>query len=354
MDITFDSINELITNSLQSIKHWRFGSKAQLAFMEDLFVLINDGIPPNRAIDMMVQITRGLERDVALSISRKISEGRPLADGMREWFAMNTVEIIRVGEEGGALAETMRSAITTLKQRSGIFGSLIAALTYPLLVIIMACAVIVYLNNSVFIQFKAIKPIEQWPQAGRDLINVAHLIESWWWLVLIVIITVIIIMRRIMTSYVGEMRPVLDNIPPFSLYRNFAAARLMETMGLLVANGVVFKHAIKIMQHQANPYVVSHLMMMEYLLGIGKGNVADVLSTGLIEEKDVLRLRVMAEVKGFEHGLVRMGVAGSEQSAKTIQLIARVVGGILLSLGAALIIIIVRGIYLTGMSMGSV
>ncbi len=143
-----------------------------------------------------------------------------------------------------------------------------------------------------------------------------------------------IALRRMMNNYVGELRPMLDKLPPFNLYRRFAAARLMETLGLLVTNGVVFKNAIKVMQYQANPYVASHLVMMEHLMAMGKGNIADVLSTGLIDEKNLLRLRVMAEVKGFEHGLVRMGVLGGEQSLKTLALVSKIIGGILLLAGA--------------------
>ncbi len=146
---------------------------------------------------------------------------------------------------------------------------------------------------------------------------------------------------------------MLDNIPPFSLYKRFVASRLLETLGLLVANGVVFKNALKVMQYQSNPYITSHLILMEHLLGMGKGNISDVLETGLISRSDILRLRVMAEVKGFEHGLIRMGIRGSAQNIKVVNLIAKIIGGILLVVGAYLIVKIVQGIYLTGMAMGS-
>lgn len=333
-------------------KKMQFGSKAQLAFLEDLYLLINDGIPANRAIEMMAQATTGITRDVALSLSQKISEGQALADGMRDWFAINVVEIVRVGEEGGALTETLKSAIKTLGQQSGALGAVIKAMAYPMVVIVMACAIIVYLNNGVFVQFKEIKPIAEWPQAGRDLVNIGNFIQYWWWLAIVLVIVIALILRRMMNDYVGELRPILDKFPPFNLYRRFAAARLMETLGLLVANGVVFKQAIKVMQYQANPYIASHLVMMEHLMAMGRGNIADVLSTGLIDEKSILRLRVMAEVKGFEHGLVRMGVLGGEQSLKTLALVAKIMGGLFLILGGVLIIVIIRGIYLTGMAMG--
>jgi type II secretory pathway component PulF len=338
---------------LQKLKRMQFGGKAQLAFLEDLYLLVNDGIPPNRAIEMLTQVTTGINRDVAASISQKISEGQPLADGMSLWFNLNVVEIIRVGEEGGALAETMKSAINSLGARSSTMGAFISALIYPLLVIFMASAIIIYLNTSVFIQFRAIKPIEQWPDAGRTLVSVANLIQGWWWVLIVATIVVVIALGKTLDNYVGELRPLLDKFPPFNLYRRFASARVLETLGLLVANGVIFKSAIKVMQYQANPYVLSHLVMMEHLLSMGKSNIADVLGTGLIDKQDVLRLRVMAEVKGFEHGLVRMGVHGAEQTTKTLKLIGKLCGGILLGVGAGLIIVILRGIFLTGMSLGS-
>lgn len=357
----YDSLQELSVEEIKKqlgkvanfFQHLQFGGKAQLAFLEDLYTLVNDGIPPNRAIDMVAGVATGVSRQVAQSIARKIAEGQPLADGMQEWFAPNIIEIIKVGEEGGALAETMRSAINSLNQSSSSFGALIGAVAYPLLVIVMACGIILYLNSSVFVQFKAIKPVSQWPEAGRTLLLAADLIKNWWWIVIASIAAVIIILRKIMSSYTGELRPFLDKVFPFTLYRQFTAARFMETLGLLVSNGVVFKHALGVMQNQANPYLLSHLVTMEHLLSMGRGNIADVLSTGLISDKDILRLRVMAEVKGFEHGLVRMGVHGADETTKTMKVIAKIFGGLLLVVGGILVIIIVRGIFLTGMSMGA-
>ncbi|EKD53779.1 MAG: BfpE [uncultured bacterium] len=346
-------ISMLFNKAVYYIRRLQFGPKVQLAFLEDFYLLVNDGIPANRAIEMMAQSTAGITKEVALTIAQKISEGQPLAEGMREWFSANTVEIIRVGEEGGALVETLKSAIKTLGQQSGAIGAVVSAVSYPIIVITIACGVIVYLNNSVFVQFASIKPVSEWPDAGRELVSIAGFIQNWWWLAGVFIIVLALTLRRVMTNYVGEFRSTLDKFPPFNLYRRFASARLMETLGLLVANGVVFKNAIKVMQYQANPYITSHLVTMEHLLAMGRGNVADVLSTGLIEDKDILRLRVMAEVKGFEHGLIRMGVRGAEESTKTLALIAKIIGGVLLVLGAFLIIIIVRGIYMTGMAMGS-
>jgi type II secretory pathway component PulF len=286
-----------------------------------------------------------------LSLTQKIAEGQPLAEGMRDWFAINVVEIIRVGESGGALAQTMKSAINTLAQSGLAYGAFIGAITYPLFVIIAACFLMVFINNKVFVQFKAIKPIAEWPSTGQQFVAIAEFVQYWWWILILAIIAIVILLRIIMVNYIGEYRTRLDKIPPFTFFRALTAARTLETLGLLVVNGVVFKSAIKVMQGQAKPYLLSHLEKMEQQLSMGKTNIADVLDTGLIDSSDLMRLRVMAEVKGFEHGLVRMGVRGAEQTTATLKTVSKIVGGVMLLVGFGLILIMVSGIMMTGMSL---
>ncbi len=352
MELLLDILKDYWMKAVQMAQHWLFGQKAQLAFLEDLYTLINDGIPANRAIEMMAKATTGLQHDVAMTLADKIGQGQPLAEGMREWFSLNVVEIVRVGESGGALPQTLKSAINMLSQQGIAMGAFVTAITYPLFVLLIACVVIVYLDATVFDQFKMIKPVSQWPEAGQRLLFISYVIKEWWWLALLFLIAIFVGIRLVMVNYTGEYRYLLDKMPPFSFYKKLVAARVLETLGLLVANGVVFKSAIKVMQLQASPYMLSHLQQMENLLSRGRFNIADVLDTGLIGENDLMRLRVMAEVKGFEHGLIRMGVMGADQVTGTMKVIARIVGGIFLGLGALLIITIVQGVYMTGMAMG--
>lgn len=350
------ALNDEIFSALETIQqkfaHFQFGNKKQLAFLEDLYTLINDGIPANRAIEMMAQASSGINKRVALSIANKIGQGQAMAEGMREWFAVNVVEIIRVGESGGALAQSMKSAINMLSQQGLAMGAFIGAVSYPLFVILIAALVIVYLNSKVFTQFRMIKPENQWPPEGQRLVWIANMITVWWWAVILGVILIVFIFRWFMVNYTGELRPILDRYPPFLFYRRLVAARLLETLGLLVSNGVVFRAAIKVMQLQAKPYTRSHLDEMEHLLSTGKSNIGDVLDTGLVEPQDLMRLRVMAEVKGFEHGLIRMGIRGAEQVTATMKVISKIIGGIFLAIGGLLIISIIQGIYLTGMAMG--
>jgi type II secretory pathway component PulF len=335
------------------LKKLQFGMKAQLAFLEDFSHLVEDGIPPNKAIEMLARASKGVSKEVAASIAANISTGKPLAEGMKEWFAFNVVEIIRIGEEGGALGETIQSAINMMSSRSSTIGAFTGAIAYPATVVLIACLVILYLNKSVFTQFLTIKPMEQWPEAGKRLVGVAHFIQSWWWAAIVIVIAFVIVLQLIMKNYVGVLRPALDKFFPFTMYKQFVASHVLETLGLLVANGVVFKSALIIMQHKVSPYLAMHLSRMEHLMGKGKGNIADVLDTGLINENDLMRLRILAEVKGFEHGLIRLGIRGTEQGMRTLKTIAKIIAGVLMIVGTSLIMVAINGVYQTGMAMGS-
>ena len=86
-------------------------------------------------------------------------------------------------------------------------GGFIAVVAYPSFVIMMACGLIIYLNTTVFTQFRVIKPVEQWPDAGKQLVAIANVVEDWWWIVILLVIALIIVMNRLMMNYIGEFRP---------------------------------------------------------------------------------------------------------------------------------------------------
>lgn len=342
----FDKISNKIST-------FDFSNKKQKQFLEDLSVLINDGVPANRAIEMLARIYSGGAKKAAIDIAKGVASGKTLTQSMENWFDTSTVELIRVGEEGGALADVIQNAANAMERKAGAISAVIGALLYPLTVLIAGCFVIVYINNSIFSDFKAIKPVATWPAIGKEMIVIANLIQNWYWLVFIFIVGTIAVCTWMMPNYIGEFRKSLDKLPPFSIYRTLAAARFMDNLGLLIINGVVFKNGLKIMQKNATPYIMSHIINMQHLLAAGKDNIADVLDTDLISKNDILRLRVIAEAKGFEHALIRLGAYAAEKGARTIKLTAKVIGFTILGIGAGMIMFMVAGIYTVGIFLGS-
>lgn len=328
-----------------------FGAKEQQGYLEDLSTLVEDGVPANKAVDVLFRIGKGSLKTLSGHIMNSVAQGRPIADGLTGWMPQHIVELIRAGEQGGTLAQNMRVAAETLGRKNEVLGALFSALTYPIVVLITGISVMIYLKGSVFLQFEKIKPISEWPEDGRRLMNMATFFENWWWALLLATVAAIIIIGRILVTYTGSLRQYIDMIPLLSVYRSSTAARFMETLGLLIINGVVFKQALQILRYQASDYLAYHLTQMERRLARGSSNIADVLDTGLVKSTDIVRLRAIAEAKGFEHALVRLGRFAAAKNVQLLTKVAKIVGGILLATGGLLAVLMVFGIYNVGSSL---
>lgn len=347
-----DSPNSM-TKLTRGIERILFSSKEKQAFLEDLATLIDDGVPATRAVAVINTLSKGATKALSESILLKIAQGKSIADGMLGWMPSHIVELIRAGETGGTLVQNLRVAGETLGRKNLVVGSLVSALTYPLVVLLIGIIVLMYLKSSIFGQFADIKPVAEWPAEGQRLMAMATFIQNWWLLIIMVAAAVAFAINKMLQNVVGNSREIIDKVPLLSIYKQVTAARFMETLGLLVSNGIVFKQSLKIMNSQANHYLGWHLMMMERRLAGGRANIAEVLDTGLVSRGDILRLRAIADAKGFEHALVRLGRQSANNVVQTMQKLAKILGGILLALGAGLAILMVLGIYAVGSSLAT-
>ena len=326
----------------------QFNRKLQQAFLEDVALLVEDGVSVTKAIDTLVKVATGPTKVVAGVAAEAIGKGKLLADGLVGWFNPAIIEIIRAGELGGDLARSLRAAANSLTQTNSIWSILINSLAYPVVVLGLALGLTVFLKYSVLSSFATIRPVAQWPAVGQNLYHLASIVEHAWWVVLLIMVLLVILTHRVLHNATGPGRRFIDKMPLLSFYRDAAAARVMETLGLLITNGVMLKKALEIMQRDAEPYLAWHLLMMQYRLSGGKENIAEVLDTELIREHDLLRLQLVAQGKGFEHALIKLGRRAQERNAKSITLTGRLLGGILLGLTALIAMTVVFGIYTIG------
>lgn len=327
---------------------WQFTRKRQVAFLEDLCSLVDDGVPVSQAIETIAEISEGVSKKVAEHIGRCLAQGQLLADGMQGFFNHAIVEVVRAGENGGNLPASLRAALNSFSEQASAFSVVINSLVYPSCVIVLALIVVVFIKNSVLVDFAKIKPVYSWPETGRNLYFFAVLIERWWWLLLFMLVGVIFVMARILKTLTGESRRFLDSFPLLSLYREIVAARFMETLGLLISNGIVLKQALSVMHNGSSPYLSWHLLQMEARLSSGQENIAEVLNTDLIERNDLIRLRVVARGKNFETALISLGRQANKRNIKSINMLGRVLAGMMLIGGAFIAAMVVLGIYSIG------
>ena len=337
----------------QLIDVLQFWPKHQQTLLADIYSLTQDGVPLIQAIETIEAIHDGIISKVALSMAHALSQGQSLASGMESWYPVTITEIIRSGEEGGSFAQSLESAVRYYEERVFALKMAVQSLVYPIIVILVALVMLVVIKNSVLTNFALIKPVSSWPSTGQQVYALASFIQNWWWFVIFILLAVSVGLYYVLQNITGEIRYQIDRVPLLSLYRQLVAARFMETLGLLLTNGVALKESFQIIARHAEPYLAWHLMIMEYNLGSGLENMADVLDTALITRNDMLRLRVVAQGKGFDHALVSLGRQALKRYGESVALTVRIISALLLVFGAMLAGMIVLGIYSVGSSVAS-
>lgn len=326
----------------------QFRRKQQRIFLENLSSLIEDGVSVSQAVDTIAQIYDGITKKVAEDILQGIAAGKLLSDCLANWFPYSVVEMIRAGEMGGSLKQSIKTITQSLAESSHVIAILIKTLTYPIIVFVLALIVMVFVKNSTLVTFSEIKPVTTWPSVSRMLFQFAECAQQWWWLWLFIFISFFLMIRHMLCFLTGNFRQIIDQIPILSLYREVIAARFMETLGLLMANGVMLNQALKAMYQEASPYLAWHILHMEYRLSAGHDSIAEVLNTRLINKSDMIRLKIIAKGKGIEHALSSLGRKANQHNCQRIEVMSRVFAALLLLGCAALAMMIVLGIYQIG------
>ena len=330
-----------------------FNSAQQRAFLEDLLSLMRDGIALNQAIDVMIDVSAGLKKEVACSMGQAIASGQGIALGMQGWFLPIYLELMRAGEQSGMIVDALAACGSSMNSAGASIRACVAALSYPLLVLFAALGVIVFVKSSVLESFAAIRPTDQWPAVSQNLYMLASVLQVGWWLGIVLLVLLSVVVVYALRHLTGRARLLLDNLPLFNLYRQLSAARFMETLGLLLTNGVMLKNALVILQMKSHHYLNWHLSKMEMQLAHGQLNVAEVLDTDLLDTSDMHRLRILATGTGFAGALGRLGKESREKKMRALVRLANWVGGILLVGGAAAAMLMVLGIYSVSQVLGS-
>ncbi len=337
----------------QTWHKWQFNRHQQRIFLEDLNALVSEGVAPSQAIAVLSETNRGIRQHIAKAIDSGLSQGQSLADSMRNWFNTVVIEMIFAGESSGTLTASLQAAVESLQAQQNLWQDIIHALAYPLTVFILALTLLVFIKNSVLDTFLKIKPFDQWPSNGISLMHFAQVIQDWWWLFSLILIGGIFFIIRLLRDLTGDVRAIFDNLPLISLYRDACAARFMQTLGRMLSNGVLMKKAIVILLQDANPYLHSHLMLMEFNLSGGNENIADVLDTQLIRPDELLRLKVIARTRGFANALLSLGKQATERVEKRLRLLNRFVSTLLMLASALIAATTIFAIYSIGSTLAS-
>ena len=227
-------------------------------FTQQLSTLLGAGLPLDRSLQVLLDLSENerIKRTVA-EIRDRVREGGSLSDALDEQhgaFNRLFVNMVRAGEVGGTLDVTLARLTEYLERSRDLKDSVISALIYPAMLLVLAAGSLILLLVYVIPQFAPI-----FEELGGDLplitkmvLAVGSVLQNFWWLLILLGFLGTWWFRRMLAdaekrftwdSRVLSMKWVGD------LVGKMETARLTRTLGTLLTNGVPLLSALSIAQN---------------------------------------------------------------------------------------------------------
>lgn len=110
-------------------------TKTKIEFFQNLSTMIDAGIPIDQAIGSIVEDSDKSSKNLLFSsLVKNLEAGKSLNEGMATfplYFSRSEVSVVKAGEVGGTLTESLKILVRTLKEQEFIKKSIKSAMTYP-------------------------------------------------------------------------------------------------------------------------------------------------------------------------------------------------------------------------------
>lgn len=241
-------------------------------FCRQFATMINAGVSLIRCLTVLEEqaASPSLQR-ILRDIQASVEAGESLSRALARWprvFNNLFVGLVRAGEVGGVLEETLARLAQFLEDDLRLKRKIKAAMTYPTLVMIFAVAIVLGLVRFVlpnFINvFRDMDMMDRLPAATKFLIGFSTLLTERWWLLLVVVILVIFGFGQYRRTKVGKRH--LDwlrlRIPIFGkLNHKIAMARFSRTLSTLLVSGVPILQAMETVAGTIDNEIIADAVM---------------------------------------------------------------------------------------------
>lgn len=276
-------------------------------FTQQLSTLLGAGQPLDRALTILLDLPEDeAAKSTVADIRDAVRGGTSLSVALERQhgtFSRLYINMVRVGEAGGNLHETLARLDDYLERSRQLQGRVINALIYPAILLLMVGASLLFLLGYVVPQFGAMYESldAELPMFTQAVLWAGTFVRDWW--IVLVAVPALALLWFDRKRRDPAFREALDD---WLLKRKFVGAligkietaRLARTLGTLVRNGVPLMTAIGIGRNVLNNRVLA--ADVDAAAEEVKNGVA--LSTALAKGKRFPRLALQMIQVGEESG----------------------------------------------------
>ncbi len=226
-----------------------------LEFTQQMATLLGAGLPLDRALGILAEIAaKERFQRMVVRIRDKVRGGSPLSEALDDEhgvFSRLYINMVRAGEAGGALDETLARLAEYQERSKDLRDSIVSALIYPAILVFLAIASLIVLLIFVVPKFTPI-----FEQLGGELpllteivLGIGTVLQYYWWLIIGSVMLVVLWAQRQLadpgTRYIWDQRLLGFGLVG-DLVTKVETARITRTIGTLLKNGVPLLGALSI------------------------------------------------------------------------------------------------------------
>lgn len=245
--------------------------KELAVFSRQFATMVNAGLTLLRALSILAEQVENpkLARAVR-QIKTDVENGQSLSVAMAKHprvFPPLMISMIRAGESGGFLDSTLLEVAANLESDVKLRSKVKSAMTYPLVVLVMAGISVVLMLTLIVPTFaKMFKNFSQDPAHPAQLpvptqimVAASHILLTWGWLLAILVIIAIVVYNR--NKHLPQVRHVIDplkfRVPVLGLlFKKVAIARFSRNLATLLVSGVPILQALDIVGETSGSTVI--------------------------------------------------------------------------------------------------
>jgi len=250
----------------------RVGLRDLSIFCRQFATMINAGVSLVRCLDVLEQQTNSVNlKEIIREIQTEVEGGATLSRSLGQYprvFSNLAVGLVRAGEVGGVLDDTLERLAGFLESDMALRRKIKAAMTYPVIVMIVAIGIVLFLVTFILPKFIALFKelgVDTFPLPTLLLMRASHFLTSKWWICLIVLVLMWIGLNRLRATKTGRRYwDILKlKIPVFgSLNHKIAVARFARTLSTLLSSGVPILQAMETVAGTVDNEIISEAILL--------------------------------------------------------------------------------------------
>lgn len=226
-------------------------------FNSQLSLMMEIGIPLTNALRALAEQTgNSVFKGIIRTMLKDLEEGRQLSDAMGRYpeiFDPVFTSMVRAGESGGFLKKTLDGIIVMQEKRQALVTQLRSTLTYPVVLCVMAVAVVIFVLVGILPKFAVIFAGKEsiLPFNTRFLLAASASLRGYWWAYLSGAAALVGGCYYCLKSPAGEalIDRVLVTAPVVGRLTNkIYTCQLLRTLGHLMESSVTLVQALTVTQ----------------------------------------------------------------------------------------------------------